>query len=103
MGVQAHHVAGGTALEINNGSVRVGGTVRAAFVVTVPANGSCVTPSHPLLDNDPTAILFVTPLTLSGWGAAHYSLVEPGRWSICKANPLISSPSPMAVLVIKQG
>ena len=53
VGVQAHHVAGGTALEINNGAIKVGGGVRAAFRVAVAGGSNCVFPDHPLLKNDP--------------------------------------------------
>ena len=97
IGVQAHHVNGGTALEINNGSVKVSGTVRSAFSVPIPT-GSCDTISHPLLNGDPTALVFVTPQESHNYGSAEYF---NGSWLICMDGPG-SGPRPVAVLVIKQ-
>jgi hypothetical protein len=59
----------GVALEVSNGAVRVSGTVTPAFVVTTtPANtaGHITTLDHPLLNNAPNAIVFVTRV----WGGA---------------------------------
>ncbi len=59
-GVQAHHVAGGTALEINNGGLKVAGAVRAAFEHVEPHPVTCSLIDHPLTNGDFDALLFVT-------------------------------------------
>jgi hypothetical protein len=59
----------GVALEVSNGAVRVSGGVTPAFdVTTTPANtaGHITTLDHPLLNNTPTAVVFVTRV----WGGA---------------------------------
>jgi hypothetical protein len=60
---------GGVALELVDGGLRVSGTVTPAFVVTAtPANtaGHVTTLDHPLLNNAPNAMVFVTRV----WGGA---------------------------------
>ena len=83
--VHAVHAQGGTALELNNGAIKVSGDVRAAFPVTVAAGGGppwdpgvfiCEGLTHPLLDGDRNALVLVTlgfpglayvrPLSLTG-------------------------------------
>lgn len=62
----------GVALEVSNGAVRVSGAVTPAFVVTTsPANtaGHITTLDHPLLNNAPNAMVFVTRV----WGGAGFS------------------------------
>jgi hypothetical protein len=111
IGLQAVNLDGGTALDINNGSIKVSGGVRAAFVATIPAGSLCTDPfNHPLLNDDPNALVFVTPqVSVSDYrgyaGAAMYA-PSLGRWYICHAgvgdpgSPYV--PLRMAVLVIKQ-
>lgn len=101
IGVQAHHVAGGTALEINNGALRVGGAVRTAFVVTVNGDPTCMGLDHPLLNNDPDAIVFVagkdtyTPL-VTFYNRYNFD------WHVCAATGFMAAGTRVSVLVIKQ-
>ncbi len=97
--VQAMHLNGGTALDIYNGSIKVSGGVRAAFTANVEA-GSCSEISHPLLDDDPTALVFVTPRLASFSGSAEYGT---NRWFVCTNGPISSTPVLVSVLVIKPG
>jgi hypothetical protein len=105
IGMQAHHLEGGTAFEINNGSIKVAGAVRAAFRVTLPGGGvpgntfACTHVSHPLLDFDPTALVLVTP-HFNGNAIAKFDTGDPpGRWEFCGQNAV---GGPASVLVIKQ-
>ena len=100
VGVQAHHVAGGTALEINNGAIKVGGGVRAAFRVAVAGGSNCVFPDHPLLKNDPQALVFVSPTEVFNEAFALYSSIA-GQWVIC-FSAVSASQRNVSVLVIQQ-
>ncbi len=66
-------VSGGTALEINNGTIKVSGTVRAAFrwasLRRRASGGVCSIVSHPLLNGDPDALVLVTPACLATPGS----------------------------------
>ncbi len=99
-GVQAHNVAGGTALEINNGAIRVAGAVRPAFRTTLPPLASttswaCIPANHPLLPNDDAnALVFITPHYL---GSA-IALRLGSEWHLCGNG----EGGPASVLVIKQ-
>jgi hypothetical protein len=110
--VHAVHAQGGTALEINNGAIRVTGAVRAAFKVNIPAGGGppwvpgafiCQVLSHPLLEGDPNAMVLVT-LNVAGLVYAR-SAFRPGPppnnvgWDICTK---AESGGQASVLVIKQ-
>lgn len=98
VGVHAVHASGGTALDINNGAIKVSGAVRSAFVWTITTLGSCNQIDHPLLNGDPNALVFVAARS---YGAP---AVEPdffnGRWSVCAS--LLSPGEQISVLVIKQ-
>jgi len=62
----------GVALEVSNGALLVSGEVTPAFVVTTsPSNtaGHITTLDHPLLNNAPNAMVFVTRV----WGGAGFS------------------------------
>lgn len=62
VGVSAQHFNGGTALEIREGALKVAGSVRPAFQHTTAASntaGHATTLDHPLLNGDPTAMVFV--------------------------------------------
>jgi hypothetical protein len=100
--VQAVHLAGGTALDIRNGALMASGTVRTAFAATIPANAACLLHSHPLLDGDPSVLLFLTPQVAGITASAQYN-PNQGRWYICSNSAPLSTPLPVAVLVIKQG
>jgi hypothetical protein len=98
-GVQAHNVAGGTALEINNGTIRVAGAVRAAFRVDLPVADTnswwCILPNHPLLPNDdPNALVLITPHYLGSAVAWRFN----GQWEFCSSG----GGGQASVLVIKQ-
>ncbi len=57
--------AGSTALKIENGGIKVAGSVRPAFEFTANAgniSGHTAAIDHPLTNNNPNAILLVTPL-----------------------------------------
>ena len=79
--MQAFHLNGGTALDVRNGALMVSGAVRSAFRVTIPTGFNCITIDHPLLNNDPEALLFVTPEE-SFEGSASYGLGSL-KWSVC--------------------
>jgi hypothetical protein len=107
VGVHAVHAGGGTALDINNGSIKVSGGVRAAFVTTLPLPGNCQLQDHPLLNGDPNALVFVTVQgTLTDWiGFSASTLYAPptGGWFICMDGAYVpSTPLRVHVLVIKQ-
>jgi hypothetical protein len=96
------HAGGGTALDINNGSIKVSGAVRAAFVYQNAVTQLCAPIDHPLLNGDPNAMVFVT--TKNGRGTAAsvvYDLV-PSQWSICMGGDLVYQGERYNVLVIKQ-
>jgi hypothetical protein len=105
--VQAVHVSGGTALEINNGAIKVAGAVRAAFRVTIPAGGMpgisfvCTHINHPLLNFDPDAIVLATAHYFgTGTLTAVLDTFDPlGRWQFCGQSQFGGQAS---VLVIKQ-
>jgi hypothetical protein len=101
--VQAVNVAGGTALEINNGTLKVAGAVRTAFTVPGPFAGgnSCKGVLNPLIDGDPQAMLFVT--SQDGGGGLSVDFINLGGgpiWFICNAGATIQGA--VNVLVIKQ-
>ena len=106
VGVRAIHAQGGTALEINNGAIKVSGGVRAAFRVNVLAGGTaggtwvCTGVNHPLLNNDPNALVLVTP------HYPGYTMMEvfqfpfsPPSWVVCGQSQFGGQAT---VLVIKQ-
>jgi hypothetical protein len=100
--LQAVNLDGGTALEVRNGAIRVSGDVRAAFRVTVPGTGggaqfACTGVSHPLLDSDPAALVFVTP-HFTGSAYARYEALA-SVWSVCGNS---FSANQVSLLVIKQ-
>ncbi len=101
IGVQAHHVGGGTALEINNGGIKVAGPVRAAFEhsETQPVNCSLI--DHPLTNGDGNALVFAIaraqPIaTFVQW------FQGPSRWAICSVSGASIAGVEFNVLVIKQ-
>jgi hypothetical protein len=66
VGVFATHLnaAGGVALQVDNGSIKVGGTNRPVFVHVATAgniNGNYTDIDNPYSNGDSTAILIVTP------------------------------------------
>ncbi len=109
IGVQAVHTAGGTALEINNGTIKVAGEVRAAFSLPGPflggaggGNSVCTQIDHLLTNGDPYALLFVTSQS-SGTGlSVKYGGLSGGSsyWAICNTGLTIAGA--VNVLVIKQ-
>ena len=103
VGIQAHHVNSGTALQISNGAIRMGGVVRAAFRVTIPPNELCIVLNHPLVIGDPDALIFLTSSARDPVSAGFTFLPALGisRWDICTltARPF---PTLLSVLVIKQ-
>ncbi len=91
-GVYARTNDGGTALEVSNGAIRVSGAVTPAFVhITTAGNIGATTTriDHPLTDNDPNAILFVTH-DYGASGPYHNSPVgvwyDAGKWHIYNEN-----------------
>ena len=103
--VQAVHLDGGTALDIRNGTARVSGTVRTAFTLTLGSAGTCWPVDHPLLNDDPTALVFVTPRRLfySGGAESSPAPAHVPRWYICTVGAVSATPIEVSVLVIKQG
>jgi hypothetical protein len=97
--MQAVHLDGGTALEIRNGTIKVSGDVRTAFIVTLPSAG-CHLVDHPLLNGDPNALVFVTAKRESYYSAANWASFYD-RWGIC-AIGASTGPTPVMVLVVKQ-
>jgi len=86
----------GTALTLDNGAFRVTGTTRAAFTFTVTA-GNQAAIDHPLCNDNPSAILFVTPVggaVVLGGGAIPfpsdpnpvYVVYFESRWHILHLN-----------------
>lgn len=76
-GVRAAHARGGTALEISNGGLKVSGSVRPAFVHTTDGgntsgDSSCI--SHPLTNDRPDALVFVT----HRWGGSGVNVPTVG-------------------------
>jgi hypothetical protein len=109
IGVQAVHGAGGTALEINNGTIKVAGDVRAAFTLPGPflggaggGNSVCTQVDHPLLNGDPYALLFLTSQSSGGGLSVKFAALSGGApyWAICNAGLTIAGA--VNVLVIKQ-
>jgi hypothetical protein len=110
IGVRASHGRGGTALEIANGSLRVSGSIRPAFIHTTGGSGtggdsSCI--DHPLTNDDPDAILLVT----HRWGGSGVNVptvgvyYEPGRRQWClftEGGTSMPQGVPFNVLVIGQ-
>ena len=102
VGVHAVHAGGGTALDINNGAIKVSGGFRSAFTWTAPTGGPCTILDHPLTNGDPNAILFVTfqaPVT----GRLAYITVDQ-RWWVCAVDSFrdLLAGDKVNVLVIKQ-
>lgn len=103
----------GTALEIDNGAIRVAGSIKPAFVHTataankLSANGTDI--DHPLCNGDPTAILIVTQKMVSPTLIYNnspigvvYNTVR-ARWEIFNENiTAIPIGAMFNVLVIKQ-
>jgi hypothetical protein len=104
--VQAVHINGGTALDIYNGSIKVSGTVRTAFTYTAPFDGtapSCRAISHPLLDGDPTALVFVTSQNSLKPALGINYVGGPFGWVLCTgASAVLVGGDKVNVLVIKQ-
>jgi hypothetical protein len=117
-GTALQTVGGGattTALDINNGAIKVSGTVKAAFVHTATAASItaalcqwCTVISNALTDGDPNAILIVTPVYENGIYVedpigVYYAA---GTWRIFLQSHSVGSPMPtnakFNVLVIKQ-
>ena len=98
--VQAVNLDGGTALEVHNGALRVAGAVRTAFVHTNPIRSICSPIDHPLLNNDPTAMLFATNRTGRETGAVYNT--GTNRWLVCTGGAPVEPGESFNVLVIKQ-
>jgi hypothetical protein len=125
-GVLASHsgVATGTALEVNNGAIKVSGATRTAFTFTGTAqivyDGSTFPQSgipidHPLCNGDPNAIVFVTQLGgfVSGPFSGYFPddahpvyiayVTEISKWCIFNTDGgTLPSSAAFNVLVIKQ-
>jgi hypothetical protein len=105
VGVHAVHAAGGTALDVNNGAIKVSGAVRPAFVWTVPPAdhlSSCTNIDHPLTNGDPNAILFVTyrSIDVSKYFTVGYR-GDIQQWRAC-TGVAMGAGNQLGVLVIKQ-
>ena len=95
-GVLAGSVPGAVALELGNGGIKVSGTVRPAFVhVTSAANTTAnyTILDHPLLNDRPGALIFITHDWGGVAGAPSTYWAEPtgvyysgGRWRIFDEN-----------------
>jgi hypothetical protein len=100
----------GSALDVREGGIRVGGAAPAAFVhVTTLANTttSATTIDHPLCNGDPSAILLVTQnLPAGSKYTSHFGVSYSGtRWQIVStaSNPVSFSPGEaFNVLIIKR-
>jgi hypothetical protein len=103
----------GTALQVNNGAIRLTGTNKAAFIHTataankLSANGTDV--SNPMCDNDPNCILLVTQklnsvtITYNNASIGVYYNTIRGKWEIFNENNVaIPDNAQFNVLVIKQ-
>ncbi len=104
--VQAVHLNGGTALNIHNGTIKMSGGVRSAFTFTVPsigASSNCWAIAHPLLTNDPNALVFVTSQTVGkpALSVSYFSGVS--GWLVCTTTGILfTGGDKLSVLVIKQ-
>jgi hypothetical protein len=101
IGVHALHDGGGTALDIDNGAIKVSGSVRAAFKVTLPIGSSCLVLDHPLLNNDPTAMVFISPASFHPQSGVYYD-TPSNKWGLCVYRSELDPPLNVSVLVIKQ-
>ena len=109
--VVAGHGAGGTALELVNGSIRVSGASRAAFrhVSTVSnVSGNLTRINHPQTNLDPDAMLFVTHVFAAGATVytpalgVYYDNVS-GKWTIFDEDlSTMHAGAIFNVLVVKQ-
>jgi len=104
----------GTALEVNNGGIKTSGAIRFAFIHTVTtlnrllSSGVIVATliDHPMSNNDPNAILIVTPriddgISTTGPVVVQYNESYNG-WFIWKQSGSMPLGSKLNVLVIKQ-
>lgn len=107
----------GTALEIGNGTIKQSGAIRPAFVHTVTAlnvvtdiGGNVATViDNPICNNDPNALLFVTP-KIEGTSPPHTTGVQVDynsgyeAWLIWRVDSSTTIPvgAKYNVLVIKQ-
>ena len=85
VGIQAHHVNGGTALEINNGTIRGRHRPvcvhRHCFRDQTNARGIDL----PILRGNPNALVFVTPKRFGYTVSAGYDTTFTPQWIICVA------------------
>jgi hypothetical protein len=113
-GVKASYIGAGTGvpLILDNGPIKVTGTVKAAFKWVAAANtinGNLTAINNPLTNGDPNAIVFVTQLldantvfTNLACGVWYDAII--GKWTIFLENPAGVMPANAAfnVLVFKQ-
>jgi hypothetical protein len=94
-----------TALEIYGGKLFVGGSVKPAFIFTVVVvSGACTPMTSPLFNNDPNAMIFVTPrqTTTTVPATDVRVLYNTGIWSLCSASSSLASGMTYNVLVVNQ-
>jgi hypothetical protein len=92
--------ASGTALQIQNGGIRVPqATASPVFQVTLNG-GTCTFVSNPLTDGDPSAILFATAIASTSVASNVYFEITFNKWLVCVNGPAI--PITVNVLVIKR-
>jgi hypothetical protein len=92
-----------TALKIFGGKLSVGGSITPAFVFTAgTVSGGCAAMGNPLLNNDPNAMIFITPRQTAATAPATdvKVLYTAPTWYLC--SPSLAAGMTYNVLIINQ-
>ncbi len=97
-----------TALYVYGGGITVSGSVKPAFVLTVPSTASCAKIDSPLANGNPNALIFVTPTAIEPGAIVpyvdvhvHYWTEDGGGWYLCRNSGNLAAGMKFNILIIQ--